>query len=124
MCWSHVGHACAPMLGMTTGVLLMQISAALKGSKCLEALDVGGNNIDADGMKVRGSMTQRAQQAAERLCRELQLVCSVQSMRRRMFAAGCCRSSWLPLRRASRFVCWSWDTTCLAPRACSTSPTP
>ena len=36
-----------------TGVLLTQISAALKGSKCLEALDVGGNNIDADGMKVR-----------------------------------------------------------------------
>lgn len=72
MCWSHARHACAPMLRMTTGVLLTQISAALKGSKCLEALDVGGNNIDADGMKVRlaagPSVHRRPQSACAENC--------------------------------------------------------
>ena len=33
----------------------LQIAASLKGSAYLEALDMGGNNITADGIKVNPS---------------------------------------------------------------------
>lgn len=38
---SNITHGCA------------QIAAALKGSKAIEALDMGGNNIAAGGIKVQ-----------------------------------------------------------------------